>query len=112
MFRYSTNSASDSFDSSVSSFLAQVRAAHAMADLLKRTRPHLYDTVCELQATVTRCHHTLDQCQCAGKSPGEHSTAVQDLQVATQALLSLRHKGELSRSHSSSLVAGAQASEV
>ena len=83
------------------SYGPRVRAAHELADLLKRTRPHLFEQVDQLQETVTRCQQTLDLAQAEqGRSlPLNHKTltTLKELETATQALLDLRHKGAMAR---------------
>lgn len=97
------------------SYSQQIRAAHALADLLKRTRPHLCDQVEALQATICQCQSTLDQSkdqlqeatQCSeqdGRSvhdspalSAETQEALRELEEAMQALLDLRHKGGMAR---------------
>ena len=115
MFRdriLSHSGASDTLTSST--YGAKVRAAHELADMLKRNRPHLYDQVNELQTTINRCQCTLDQCKhqverCAETNnarlhsrpapsiPQEVHAALEELEVTTQALLDLRHKGQMAR---------------
>lgn len=102
-------------NSLLSSYGPRVRAAHELADLLKRTRPHLYDTVCELQGRVTQCQKTLDEAKCQLQqrpTPSSYEdrklqnpatpsreilTALEELELTTQALLDLRHKGQMAR---------------
>ena len=94
----------------LSSYCADVRAAHALADMLKRTRPQLHDHVCELQSTITRCQTTLDTEKARirqvmvtdGRTPcppcAEVISALKELDATIQALLDLRHKGQMARS--------------
>ncbi|RYX82137.1 hypothetical protein EON83_20675 [bacterium] len=110
MFGFSNALRSDGHSPS-DSYVPQVRAANALADLLKRTRPYLSDQISELQTIVTRCQRTLDENEVeqnqaemsaehdARISPGataitEKALAAQgELDGATQALLDLRHEG-------------------
>ena len=94
----------------LSSYCADVRAAHALADMLKRTRPHLCEYICELQATISRCQTTLDEEKARieqvmakdGRplSPPctEVISALRELDSTIQVLLDLRHKGQMARS--------------
>lgn len=92
-----------------SSCQVEVRAAHALANCLKRTRPHLYEEVSELQKKVVCCQHTIDHAReeqeaerdalkhcplCVSVSDEE---ALQELEEVIQALLELRHKGQVAR---------------
>lgn len=97
----------DSPSPAFSNYGARVRAAHELADLLKRNRPHLYEQVNDLQATIVRCQQTLDLSKAQNQSlelapsshalPDEIKAALEELETTSQALLDLRHKGQMAR---------------
>lgn len=71
-------------------YLSTARAAHDMADLLKRVRPELRDDVDVLQSVVTNSHRRLDD---AASSP-TIAQAWCDMSAAYRTLLDLRHQGK------------------
>lgn len=93
------------------SYQVQVRSAHALADLLKRTRRHLYEKVNEVQEKVVCCQHTLDQAKeqrqqaerqalkqgCLCRVSLSDAEALRELEEAIQALLELRNQGQMAR---------------
>ena len=70
-------------------YLSTARAAHDMADLLKRVRPELRGDVAVLQCIVTHSHQRLDE---ENISSTEIAEAWSNLSAAYQALLDMKHQ--------------------
>ncbi|RYX83867.1 hypothetical protein EON83_13055 [bacterium] len=95
-----------------SCYCSTVRVAQGLADILKRTRPHLTPQVEELQASVTQAHaklHKLSQISHAGAVLSDHEgqkivrnparflearAALAELGTAYQSLRDLKRAGK------------------
>lgn len=69
-------------------YLSTARAAHDMADLLKRARPELREDVAALQSVVTNSHQRLDDEAIESPAIAE---AWCDMNAAYRALLDMRN---------------------
>ena len=68
-------------------YLSTARAAHDMADLLKRVRPELREDIVVLQGVVTNSHRRLDNDTISSPAIAE---AWCNMSAAHQALLDMR----------------------
>lgn len=74
-------------------YCATARAAHGLADLLKRVRPQMRPEVEQLQFIVTHAHKRIDE---AHSSP-EIAAAWNDLDAAYRTLQQLKHGSRAQR---------------